>query len=272
MDSESDYYEEVPSEGEKEAIVPPVVNNEPLGVDIPAPGAEPPESPATSPSPVPSEASGPRRVGIEVPLDENMVAPPSPAPVVDSNSDDEALGAEDIQIYSSRSLVGLEMWRDATRQYRGQAGFVYTIPPISARFATFLQSLYGDRWEEYLLSVAGESALFELQAALIGWNSQTFFERRLFLRQMDEWSAEEWKKRLKSPCQKRGLLGNRITCQGQVQVVGRSRPAAFLYRPVPLLVVKNLKLHKLNNVVQTEIARAAVVALLIVEHILPRMP
>ena len=56
MDTESDYYEEVPSEGEEEAIVPPVVNNEPLGVDIPAPGAESPESPAASPSPVPSEA------------------------------------------------------------------------------------------------------------------------------------------------------------------------------------------------------------------------
>ena len=120
MDSESDYYEEVPSEDEEEAIVPPVVNNEPLGVDIPAPGAESPESPAASPSPVPSEASGPRRVGIEIPLDENMVAPPSPAPVVDYNSDDESFGAEDLQIYSSRSLLGLEMWRDANRQYRGK--------------------------------------------------------------------------------------------------------------------------------------------------------
>ena len=90
------------------------------------------------------------------------------------------------------------MWRDATRQYRGQAGFVYTIPPISARFATFLKSLYEDRWEEHLLSAAGESALFELQAALIGWNSQTSLELRLFLRQVDEWSAEEWKKRVKA--------------------------------------------------------------------------
>ena len=198
MDYESDYYEEVPSGGEEEAIVPPVANNEPLGVDIPAPGAEAPESPAASPSPVPSDASGPMRVGIEIPLDGNMVAPPSPAPAVFYNSDDEAFGAEELRIYSSRSLLGLEMWRDATRQYRGQAGFVYIIPPISARFATFLQSLYGDRWEEHLLSAAGESALFELQAALIGWNSQTFFERRLFLRQMDEWSAAEWRRRVKA--------------------------------------------------------------------------
>ena len=198
LDSESDYYEEMPSGDEEEAIVPPVVNNDPLGVDIPAPRAESPESPAASPSPVPSEASGPRRVGIEIPLDENMVAPPSPALVVDYNSDDEDFGAENLLISSSRSLLGLEMWRDATRQYRGQAGFVYTIPPISTRFATFLQSLYGDRWEEHLLSAAGDSALFELQAALIVWNSQTFFERRLFLRQMDEWSAEEWKNRVKA--------------------------------------------------------------------------
>ena len=40
MDSESDYYEEVPSGDEEEAIMPPVVNIDPLGVDIPAPGAE----------------------------------------------------------------------------------------------------------------------------------------------------------------------------------------------------------------------------------------
>ena len=198
MDSESDYYEEVPSEGEEENIVPPVGNNEPLGVIIPAPGVESPESPAASPSPVPSQASGSRRVGIEIPLSENMEAPPSPAPVIDYNSNDEAFGAEDLQIYSSRSLLGLEMWRDATRQYRGPAGFVYTIPPITARFATFLQSLYGDRWEEHLLSAAGETALFELQAALIGWNSQTFFERRLFLREKEEWSVEEWRRRVKA--------------------------------------------------------------------------
>ena len=107
MDSESDYYEEVPSEGEEEVIVSPVGNNEPLGVDIPAPGAESPS--AVSPTPVPSEASGQMRVEIEIPLDEDMVAPPSPAPVVDYNSDDEAFGAEELQIYSSRSLLRLEM-------------------------------------------------------------------------------------------------------------------------------------------------------------------
>ena len=90
------------------------------------------------------------------------------------------------------------MWRDATRQFRGKAGCVYTIPPSSARFATFLQSLYGDRWEEHLLSAAGESALFDLQAALIGWNRQTFFERRQFLGQMEGWSAVVWKERVKS--------------------------------------------------------------------------
>ena len=180
MDYESDHYGEVASEGEEVAIAPPVVHNEPLGVNITAPGAESPESPAASPSPVPSEASGQGRVGIQIPLDENMVAPPSAAPAVDFNSDDEAFGAEDLQIFSSRSLLGLEMWRDATLQYRGQAGFVYTIPPISTRFATFLQSLYGDRWEEHLLSAAGESALFELQVALIGWNSQTFLSVGFF--------------------------------------------------------------------------------------------
>ena len=98
------------------------------------------------------------------------------------------------------------MWRDATRQYRGQAGFGYTIPPITTRFATFLQSLCGDRWEEHLQSAAGESALFELQAALIGWNSQTFFQRRRNLGQMEGWSAVEWKERVKSLAKSGGFL------------------------------------------------------------------
>ena len=97
---ESDYYEEVPSEDEEVAAEPPVINDEPVEMDIPAPEAESPESPAASPSPVPSEASGQMRVGIEIPLDEDMVAPPSPAPVVDYNSDDEAFGAENLRIYS----------------------------------------------------------------------------------------------------------------------------------------------------------------------------
>ena len=142
MDYASDYYEEFVSEDEEVAIAPRAVHNEPLGVIIPVPGAESPESPSVSPSPVPSEASGQGRIGIEIPLDEIMVfPPPNPAPAVNYNSEDAAFGAEDLQIYSSRSLLGLELWRDATRQYRGQAGFVYTIPPISARFATFLHSL-----------------------------------------------------------------------------------------------------------------------------------
>ena len=160
MDSESDYYEEVPSGGEEEAAVPPVANNEPLGVDIPAPGAEAPESPAASPSPVPSDASGPMRVGIEIPLDENMVAPPSPGLAVDYNSDDEAVGAEELRIFSSRSLLGLEMWRDATRQYRGQAGFVYTIPLIHVRGQMGGASLVSGRGE-CSLRTAGSSNWLE---------------------------------------------------------------------------------------------------------------
>ena len=71
------------SEDQEVAIAPPVVHNEPLGVNIPAPGAESPDSPAASPSPAASEASGQGKVGIEILLDENMVAPPSAAPAVD---------------------------------------------------------------------------------------------------------------------------------------------------------------------------------------------
>ena len=130
-----DFYEEVSSEDEEVAIAPPVVQNEPLGLNIPVPGTESPESPAASPSPASSEAPGQGRVGIEIPLDENMVAPPSPAPAVDYISDDEVFRAEDLQIYSLRSLLGLEMWRDAMQQYRGTPALCIQFP----QFQPFLQ-------------------------------------------------------------------------------------------------------------------------------------
>ena len=41
-----------------------------------------------------------------------------------------------------------------------------------------------------------------------------------------------------TPGKKRVFLGEWLTNQGQVQIVSRSRPAVFLYRPVPVLVVK----------------------------------
>ena len=95
MEYASDHYEEVSSEDGKVSIAPPIEHNEPLDVNIPAPGAESPESPAASASPASSKASGQGRVGIEIPLDDKMVAPPlpaSPAPAAEHNSDEEAFG------------------------------------------------------------------------------------------------------------------------------------------------------------------------------------
>ena len=97
MGDASDHYEEISSEDEEVAILPPVVHNEPLGVNIFVPRTESPESPGAIPSPAASEASGQGRIGIENSLDENMVAPPIPE-TVKYNSDDEAFGAEDLQI------------------------------------------------------------------------------------------------------------------------------------------------------------------------------
>ena len=73
MGDASDHNEELSYEDEEVAIAPPVVHNEPLGVYIPAAGADSPEWPAASPSPAASEVSGKGRVAIEIPLDENMM-------------------------------------------------------------------------------------------------------------------------------------------------------------------------------------------------------
>ena len=205
MEYLSDFIEEISSEYEsvaqgvvnKEvAIALPVEPSEPSDIKIPAPGAESPESTGASPlvPPALSEAWKQGRVGIEIPLEDNMVAPQSGAGSWLWIKRRGVWGWRIADIFIP-STVGLEVWRDSTRQHRGQTGFVDTIPPTSARFVTFLESMCRDQWEEQLLSPAGESALFKLQAALIGWNSQTFSERRQFLRQMEEWYWTDWRVR-----------------------------------------------------------------------------
>ena len=81
-------------------------------------------------SPDSSEASVRDRVRIEIPPDVNIEESPSPGPEV---------------IYSSRALLVVVVQRDVRRQYSGPAGFIYTISLDTDRFATFAQTLYGDR-------------------------------------------------------------------------------------------------------------------------------
>ena len=47
------------------------------------------------------------------------------------------------------------------------------------------------------LSPAGETVFAELRAALVGYHSQTAFQRAHFLRLMSAWTAQEFRAQLK---------------------------------------------------------------------------
>ena len=137
-----------------------------------------------SPSPVPSSPP----------------ASPGPAFPVDPlgyNSEEEAFGRPEFLIFSSGGVARLQEWAEFVRGVRGQVGFTWVVPPISERFATFLPALYGHQWEERVLSSAGEIMFEELRAALVGYHSQTAFQRAQFLRFMSAWTAQEFRSQLK---------------------------------------------------------------------------
>ena len=141
-------------------------------------------------------------IEIEIPEDipDNPESPsPGPAFPVDplGYKSEEAFGGVEFQIFSSGGVARLQEWAEFVRGVRGQVGFTWVVPPISERFATFLQAMYGHQWEERVLSPAGETTFEELRAALVGYQSQTAFQRAQFLRLMSAWTAQEFRSHLK---------------------------------------------------------------------------
>ena len=58
-------------------------------------------------------------------------------------SGEEAFGGAELKVFSSGGVAHLQEWAEFVRGVRGQIGFTWVVPPISERFATFLQALYG---------------------------------------------------------------------------------------------------------------------------------
>ena len=97
-------------------------------------------------------------VEIEIPED-RQDNPESPSPVPSSspaspghaflvdplgyNSEEEAFGGAELQIFSSGGVARKQEWAEAVRGVRGQVGLTWVVLPISERFATFLQAMYG---------------------------------------------------------------------------------------------------------------------------------
>ena len=153
----------------------------------------------------------------------------------------------EFQIFSSGEVARLREWAELVYGVCGQVEFTWVVPPISKRFATFLQAMYGHQWVERVLSPAGEAIFKELQAALVGYHSQTAFLTSSVLAPHDCVDCPGVPVAVEKISCGWGLLGGRITCQGHLQFVDRSRSAAFLYRFVPVLKVKILEFHKKNS-------------------------
>ena len=176
MENQEEYYDEVETEDEQQPASPPVAIN----MEIPEGIPENPESP----SPVPSSPAG-------------SPEPAVPAGPEDYDSGEESFGGGDLQVFSAAGINRLQGWAHGVREFRGQPGFIFPVPPIAERFATFLHALYGPRWEELVLCPAGETVFEELRAMLIGFHSQTMFQRAQFLRLMGAWTAQEFRSQRK---------------------------------------------------------------------------
>ena len=162
--SDNEYHEEVAAEGGVPIAA--------LEIEIRENIPDNPESPSTVPS--------------------SPLVSPGPASAVDPlgyNSEEEALAGAELQIFSSHGVARLQEWAEFVRGVRGQIGFTWVGPPISEQIATFLQPMCGHQWEERVLSPAGETVFAELRAALVGYHSQTAFQRAQFVRLMSAWTA-----------------------------------------------------------------------------------
>ena len=128
------------------------------GVPFAAREIEIPEDILDNPeSPLPVPSSPPASRGPAFPVDP-----------LGYNSEEEAFGGAEFQIFSSGRVARRQEWAEFVSGVRGQVGFTWVVPPISERFATFLHAMYGHQWEERVLSPAGETTFEELRAALVG--------------------------------------------------------------------------------------------------------
>ena len=144
----------------EEAVVEGGVPLAAVEVEIPEDIPDNPESP----SPVPSSPA--ESLGLAFPVDP-----------LGYNSEEEAFGGAELQIFSSGGVARLQEWAEFIRGVRGRVGFTLVVQPISEPLAVFLQAMYGHQWQERVLSLAGETVFSELRAGLVGYHSQTAFQR-----------------------------------------------------------------------------------------------
>ena len=182
------------SSDEEVEVVLPVVQVEPLNVEV-AGIPDNPESPSPqSDSPHPSPAS---------PQPSPLIGgPPMPPPP----SSPREISASFMNFYTYSDLEELKQWAVGARAARRDPAARIEEPEISYNLKIFLKYVYGLQWEIKILRESGDVLIDQMRAYLAGYNQLTGFNRRQWLRLFPAWTAQERRDQLEVLADAGGFL------------------------------------------------------------------
>ena len=182
------------SSDEEVEVVLPVVQVEPLNVEV-AGIPDNPESPSPQPdSPHPSPAS---------PQHSPLIGgPPMPPPP----SSPREISASFMNFYTYSDLEELKQWAVGARAARRDPTARIEEPEVSYNLKIFLTYVYGRQWEIKLLRESGDVLIEQMKAYLAGYNELTGFNRRQWLRLFPAWTAQERRDQLEALADAGGFL------------------------------------------------------------------
>ena len=186
------------SSDEEVQVVLPVVQVDPLNVEV-AGMPDNPESPSPQPdSPQPSPASS----GGSPQHSPLVGGPPMPPPPSSPRED----SASSMNFYTYEDLAELKQWAVGARAARRDPAARIEEPEVSYNLKIFLKYVYGMQWENKLLRESGDVLIEQMKAYLAGYNQLTGFNRRQWLRLFPTWTAQERRDQLEVLADAGGFL------------------------------------------------------------------
>ena len=186
------------SSDEEVQVVLPVVQVEPLNVEV-AGIPDNPESPSPQPvSPHPSPVSS----GGSLQHSPLIGGPPMPPPPSSPRED----SASFMNFFTYEDLAELKQWAVGARAARRDPAARIEEPEVSYNLKIFLKYVYGMQWEIKLLRESGDVLIEQMNAYLAGYNQLTSFNRRQWLRLFPAWTAQERRDQLEALADAGGFL------------------------------------------------------------------
>ena len=186
------------SSDEEVQVVLPVVQVDPLNVEV-AGMPDNPESPSPQPdSPQPSPASSGGSPQHSPLVGGPPMPPPPSSPMEDS--------ASFMNFYTYEDLAELKQWAVGARAARRYPAARIEEPEVSYNLKIFLKYVYGMQWEIKLLRESGDVLIKQMKAYIAGYNQLTGFNRRQWLRLFPAWTAQERRDQLEVLADAGGFL------------------------------------------------------------------